>query len=132
MVALAVQEGYRVEEVRVRILPRRWGRSKFGFWRIPVGILDLIAVKFQLSFSRRPMLLFGSVGGISIILGIIIGLVALYYRIFLHQGYRVLLYLVILLILAGLSLFALGFLAESIAEVGERLRRIEKSSRNLF
>lgn len=127
MVALAAQEGYRIEEVRVNIYPRSWGRSKFGFWRIPIGILDLLAVKFHISFSKRPMLLFGSAGGASILLGIIAGLVALYYRIFLHQGHRALLYLVILLILAGLSLFALGLLAEAIAGVEERISRLERT-----
>ncbi len=125
MVVLAYEEGYRIEEVRVNLYPRKYGRSKFGFWRIPVGVLDLIAVKFQTTFVKKPMLLFGSVGSISILLGLVTGVIALYLRIFRNIGFRPLLYLVILFILAGLSLFALGFLGESIATLFQEIRRLE-------
>ncbi len=129
MVVLAAQQGYRIEEVKVALYPRRFGKSKFGLWRIPVGVLDLIAVKFQTAFARKPMLLFGSLGGISIFSGFLTGLVAIYLRVFHHIGFRPLLYLVILLILAGLSLFALGFLGEAIADVSHRLEYLEKNLR---
>lgn len=126
MVVIAAQEGYTIKEVRMTLHPRRYGKSKFGFWRIPVGVLDLIAVKFQTTFGKKPMLLFGTVGTLSIIVGFLTGFIALYLRIFHGIGFRPLLYLVILLMLAGLSLFALGFIGEGIANVSERLERIEK------
>ncbi len=126
MVVIAAQEGYHLEEVRMTLHKRRHGRSKFGFWRIPVGVLDLIAVKLQTAFGSKPMLLFGSLGALSIGAGLITGLVALYLRIVHGIGFRPILYLVILLVLAGLSLFALGFLGEAIASVSERLARVEK------
>ncbi|UCC12278.1 MAG: glycosyltransferase family 2 protein [candidate division WOR-3 bacterium] len=126
MVVIAAQEGYHLEEVRMTLHKRRHGRSKFGFWRIPVGVLDLIAVKLQTTFGSKPMLLFGSLGTLSIGAGMITGLIALYLRIVHGIGFRPLLYLVILLVLAGLSLFALGFLGEAIASVSERLARVEK------
>jgi glycosyltransferase involved in cell wall biosynthesis len=126
MVVIAAQEGYRLEEVRMTLYRRRHGKSKFGFWRIPVGALDLIAVKLQTAFGSKPMLLFGSLGTLSIGAGLLTGLVALYLRIFHGVGFRPLLYLVILLVLAGLSLFALGFLGEAIASMSERLARVEK------
>jgi glycosyltransferase involved in cell wall biosynthesis len=126
MVVLAAGAGYRIEEAKVALYPRRFGKSKFGFWRIPVGVLDLIAVKFQITFARKPMLLFGSLGGIAVASGIVTGLAAIYFRVFHHVGFRPVLYLVILLILAGLSLFALGFLGEAIADVSNRLERLEK------
>jgi len=126
MVVIAAQEGYRLEEVKMTLHARRHGRSKFGFWRIPVGALDLIAVKLQTAFGSKPMLLFGSLGTLSIGAGLLTGLIALYLRIIHGIGFRPLLYLVILLVLAGLSLFALGFLGEAIASVSERLARVEK------
>lgn len=125
MVALAYEEGYKIEEVRVNLYPRKYGKSKLGFWRIPVGALDLIAVKFQTAFVKKPMLLFGSAGSISLLSGLIVGLVALYLRIFKGVGFRPLLNLILLLVLAGFSLFALGFLGESIATLFQEIKRLE-------
>jgi len=127
MVVLAADRGFKVDEVRVNLYPRRFGKSKFGgFWRIPVGILDLISVKFQISFMKKPMLLFGSLGLILLVLGLAAGLIAVYLRVFLHQGFRPLLYLVILLALSGILFFVLGFLAEAIVGVREKVEGLEK------
>jgi len=128
MVVLAADRGFKVGEVKVNLYPRRFGESKFGgFWRIPIGILDLISVKFQISFMKKPMLLFGSLGLILLVLGFVAGLIAVYLRVFLHQGFRPLLYLVILLVLSGLSFFVLGFLAEAIVGVREKVESLRES-----
>lgn len=128
MVVLAADRGFKVGEVKVNLYPRRFGKSKFGgFWRIPIGILDLISVKFQISFMKKPMLLFGSLGLILLVLGFVAGLIAVYLRVFLHQGFRPLLYLVILLVLSGLSFFVLGFLAEAIVGVREKVESLRES-----
>lgn len=126
MVVMAYENGFEVDEVKVQLYPRRYGKSKLSPWRIPVGVLDMIAVHFQLSFMKKPMLLFGTIGGIFLIAGVVVGLIALYLRFGLGKGFRPLLYLVILLILAGLSLFALGFLAEAIASVNDRISKLEE------
>jgi glycosyltransferase involved in cell wall biosynthesis len=125
MVVMAADKGYRVGEVKVNLYPRRSGESKFGFWRIPVGLLDLLSVKFQLSFMKKPLLLFGSAGLVLIFLGILTGGVTVYLRIAKSEGFRPLLYLVILLVLSGISLFALGFLAEVIAGLKEEIRSLK-------
>lgn len=122
MVAMAVEQGYRVDEVKIPIYPRHSGDSKFsGFWRIPVGVLDLLAVKSQLTLLRKPLLFFGFVGTIMVGLGVLLGLVALYFRFVLETGFRPLLYLVILLMVLGLLFFILGFLAEGLAGIREEL-----------
>jgi glycosyltransferase involved in cell wall biosynthesis len=126
MVALAADGGYQISEIKVRLQPRRYGETKYGFWRIPVGFLDLIAVKFQLSFMQKPMLLFGSAGMVLFGLGFLVGCYALYLRFVLQQGYRPLAYLVTLMIVSGLILFAVGFLAEVMADIKGRLDRIER------
>ena len=128
MVVMAADKGYKIGEAKVNLYPRRFGQSKFGFWRIPIGFLDLLSVKFQLSFMRKPLLLFGSLGMILILLGILTGGVAIYLRIVENEGFRPLLYLVILLILSGLSLFALGFLAEAIAGFREEIRELQRKN----
>ncbi len=127
MVVMAADKGYKIGEARVKVYPRRFGQSKFGFWRIPIGFLDLLSVKFQLSFMKKPLLLFGFSGLILIFLGIITGGVAVYLRIVKDEGFRPLLYLVILLALMGISLFALGFLAEAIAGLKEKIDKLDQT-----
>jgi glycosyltransferase involved in cell wall biosynthesis len=124
MVVMAAEKGFKVNEVRIPLYPRKYGKSKFSIWRIPVGVLDLFSVKFQVSFMRKPMLLFGSIGLILLFLGFLTGLLAIYLRIVQHEGFRPLLYLVILLVLSGISLFALGFLAETIANLKQDIEEI--------
>ncbi len=126
MVVMAADKGYRIAEVKVNLYPRRSGQSKFGFWRIPIGFLDLLSVKFQLSFMKKPLLLFGFLGLALISLGIATGGVAVYLRIAKNEGLRPLLYLVILLVLSGLSFFVLGFLAEAIISVRDEIRNLGK------
>lgn len=121
LVVMAHEQGYKVTEVKVKLYPRKFGRSKFGFWRIPVGFLDLLAVKFQLSFSKKPLLFFGSWGLVLVGLGILVGVGAIAFRIFAHEGYRPVLYLVMLLEILGILFFALGFLGESLAELQSRM-----------
>jgi glycosyltransferase involved in cell wall biosynthesis len=131
LVVLAHARGFRVTEIDVELHPRRHGVSKYaGRGRIVVGTLDLLAVWFQLVFSRRPMLLFGVTGLLLLGSGALVGLVALYLRFVLQAGYRPLLTLVLLLTVVGLLLFAIGFLAELIAslrgEVEELREKLEE------
>lgn len=122
LVALAVEQGYRVDEVKIPVYPRLSGESKFsGVWRIFVGVLDLLAVKSQLSLLRKPLLFFGIIGTLLIGSGILVGLVALYLRFAMDIGLRPLLYLVILLTGLGMSFFILGFLAEALTAIKEEL-----------
>ncbi len=124
MVVMAAEKGYKIGEAKVNLYPRRFGQSKFGFWRIPIGFLDLLSVKFQLSFMKKPLLLFGFLGLVLILLGILTGGVAVYLRIAKNEGFRPLLYLVILLVLSGVSFFVLGFLAEAITSVKDEMRAL--------
>jgi len=134
MVVMAADKGYKIGEVKVKLYPRRSGESKFGFWRIPIGFLDLLSVKFQLSFMKKPLLLFGFLGLVLIFLGIVTGGVAVYLRIAKNEGLRPLLYLVILLVLSGISFFALGFLAEAIVSLKDEIRTLGRqiSARRRF
>ena len=123
MAVMASGEGFRIDEVKVKLYPRRNGKSKFGIWRLPAGFLDLLSVKFQLSFTTKPLLFFGSAGLISVVLGFLTGLIAIYLRVIKHSGFRPLLYLVILLVVSGLLLFFGGFLAELIVSVKEDVQK---------
>ncbi len=132
LVVLAVEQGYRVDEVKIRLYQRYSGESKFsGFWRIPVGVLDMLAVKSQLTLLKKPLLFFGLPGTILTGLGAITGLVALYFRVVHGIGFRPVLYLVILLTVMGVSFFVLGFLAEALTAIKEELAGLRNSLRRL-
>lgn len=123
MVVMAAQAGFKVDEVKVRLFSRKSGKSKFGLTQLPAGFLDLLSVKFELSFTKKPLLFFGSAGILCGFLGFLVGLVSLYLRFVEHAGFRPLLYAVILLMTSGLMLFAIGFLAELIVSIKEEISR---------
>jgi glycosyltransferase involved in cell wall biosynthesis len=130
LVVLAHAEGYRLSEIDIELHPRRHGQPKYqGRTRIVIGALDLVAVWFQLVFSRKPMLFFGVTGVGLMGLGVLVGLVELYLRFGLGQGFRPLLTLVSLLITVGLLLLILGFLAELIAALRGEVEELRKEVR---
>ena len=59
---LAAARGFRVGETPVEHRPRQYGRSKYGWSRIPKGLLDLLTVQFITRFGQRPQHWLGSVG----------------------------------------------------------------------
>jgi hypothetical protein len=77
---------------------------------------------------RKPLLYFGVLGTGALSLGFAVGVVAVILRMLGH-GFRPMLYLVILLVMAGLVLFAAGFLGESLAAISDRIERLEKLTR---
>jgi len=126
IVPLAAARGFRITEIPVVLRPRRSGEAKYsGRARIIVGLFDLVAVSFQLTFMRKPLLYFGVLGTGALALGLLVGLLAVVLRLAGH-GFRPLLYLVILLVVAGLVLFAAGFLGETLAGISDRLDRLER------
>lgn len=54
--------GAKILEVPVRHHPRRFGKAKYGLERTLKVILDLFTVKFLLSYSAKPIYLFGGLG----------------------------------------------------------------------
>jgi glycosyltransferase involved in cell wall biosynthesis len=106
---------------------RKHGVSKFGWNRFINGYLDLLTVSFMSKFGKKPMHLFGSLGTLSFLIGIIITIILIaqkLYRLSHHiAGFRQvtdqpLFYLALLAMVFGLMLFLAGFLAELIARNG--------------
>jgi glycosyltransferase involved in cell wall biosynthesis len=131
MVVIAAGQGYRLAERPVPLHPRRAGRSKFGIGRIPVGALDLLSVWFQLRFGRKPMLFFGVTGAVLVLLGFLVGVWEIVQRYVYQQGNRAFLYLVMLLVIAGLILFGFGFVGELIAGQRDELRALQREMEQL-
>ncbi len=129
---VASAQGFRLAERPVKLLPRHAGKSKFGLGRIPVGVMDLLSVWFQLRFGRKPMLFFGVSGTILFLLGFLAGVVALVIRIELGIGFRPLLNLIETLVISGIALFGFGFIGELLAGHREELREMRRElSRSL-
>lgn len=130
MVVVAASNGYSVGEVPIALYPRNAGKSKFGLSRIPVGVLDMLAVWFELRFARKPLLLFGMLGAFLFVIGVITGIAAVLYRIIAGVGFRPLLTLVEVCLILGSVFFATGLLAELTAaqraETAELRRLVEE------
>ncbi len=112
--AIASQLGVSIAEVEVNHRPRKHGRSKYTIFRFTKVILDMLTVKFLLSYSTRPLQIFGLLGLGSGLLGIIISGWLTYQRLFLGVSLanRPLLLLGIVLIITGFQFVTLGLLAE--------------------
>jgi glycosyltransferase involved in cell wall biosynthesis len=135
---IAAEKGYKVGEVPVNFYPRRQGRSKYGFWRIPVSFLDVLVVKFMMTFRRKPMLFFGGVGSGMILTAIGIWAYLTYIYLTTAHGMQIrpLFIFAGVLFGAGILLFIGGFLAELIVtatdhldDLDTRLRAIEDDER---
>ena len=123
--AIASWMGISLAEVETHHRPRRFGRSKYGITRTLRVILDLITVKFLLSFATKPIQFFGLLGLFAAGVGIAIGgyLTALKLAFGAQIGGRPLLFLGILLILVGLQLLVMGLLGEMLVRVYHESQR---------
>ncbi len=114
--AIASYIGVTVTEVPVRYRTRQFGKSKYGLGRIPRVLLDLLTVRFLLSYSTRPIQIFGLLGllssGLGILIGIYLSAVKLLYGEALAE--RPLLLLGILLVMVGVQLVTMGLLGEMV------------------
>ena len=132
MVVIAASQGFRLAQQPVPLYPRRAGSSKFGIGRIPVGVLDLMSVWFQVRFGRKPMLFFGVIGALLFLVGLLVGGVALYLRFGPpHVGFRPLLDLIMVLVISGVALFGFGFIGEMLAGMREEMRTLERDIERL-
>jgi glycosyltransferase involved in cell wall biosynthesis len=113
--ALASEMGVRIAEQPVNHRARVHGRSKYGISRTIRVILDLLTVKFLLSYSTRPLQMFGLMGGVMGVTGLllltVLGVLRLLGQVSLNERQPLVL-VGILLAFSGLQLVTLGLLAE--------------------
>jgi glycosyltransferase involved in cell wall biosynthesis len=117
---LAHYRGFRIAELPVNHRPRQHGRSRYGVERYVRGFLDLLTVSFIGRYRHRPLHLFG---GLGLVLGLI-GLVILVYLTVVKAlghaiGERPLLTLGVLLVVVGLQFFSLGLISEMLTSQHE-------------
>ena len=84
--AIASEIGVSITEVVVNHRAREHGVSKYGLSRTVRVILDLITVKFLLSYSTRPLQIFGLIGGVMLFGGLLVSSYLAYQRLMGYQA----------------------------------------------
>src|SRR5262249_43188856 len=114
--AIASWQGITVAEMPVNHSSRRFGKSKYGISRTMRVLLDLVTVRFLLSYGTRPMQIFGLGGLLSMLFGLLIA--GYLTAIKLIEGAaianRPLLLLAALLMVLGMQFISLGLIGELI------------------
>jgi glycosyltransferase involved in cell wall biosynthesis len=126
MIVIAAAQGFTVTEIPVPLYPRHAGKSKFGLSRIPVGVLDMLAVWFELRFGQKPLLAFGMLGAGLFAVGTLSGLIALGVLLYDGVGYRSVWTIITTCLIVGSIFFATGLLGEQIAGQRAQLREIRR------
>lgn len=130
---LAKFQGWRVGELPVNHLPRKYGRSKYGVRRFAAGFLDLLTVVLLTRYTAKPLHFFGTIGLVFCALGGIVNfyIVTLWLRFHNIQGRQPLLVGGVFLFLLGVQFFSTGLLAELITHSrmeGKDTYHIDRSS----
>ena len=126
MIVMAAAQGYTVTEVPIPLYARHSGRSKFGLSRIPVGVLDMLAVWFELRFGQKPLLAFGMLGAALFAIGVLAGLGALGWLLASGQGQRWVWTVIQTCLILGSVFFATGLLGEQIAQQRAEVREMRR------
>ena len=114
---LAHQKKFLISEVIVDHREREFGISKYGVKRYSDGFFDFLTILFLGKYMDRPLHFFGSLGFISVLLGVGIESYVLYLKYILLDSFQQHIALIILgaiLIIVGLQLFTFGLMGELI------------------
>lgn len=134
---LAKNAGFgKIGEKVVQHQARKYGETKFGMERFINGFLDLITIWFLSRFGKRPMHLFGAMGSLMFIIGVMlagyIGISKLYHM---YNDMRYSLvtnnpwfYIALTTMVLGTQLFLAGFLGEIILRTKNNEERYKISS----
>ena len=119
--ALASQLGASITEVPIRNIPRKHGKSSYNLLRTIRVIFDLITVKFLISYSTRPLQIFGIWGlaftSAGFLAGLYLTIKKFLYDIALMVEHGPLLILAVLLMVIGFQFITMGLLGEMLARV---------------
>lgn len=110
----AMLQGARIVEVPIGFRTRIRGRSKYGFSRMYKVLLDLVVIVFLNRYMTRPMHFFGGVGFVSLFLGGLAGVWALWFKFFGDKSFveTPLPVFSALLIIVGIQLVIMGIIGE--------------------
>ncbi|MDK1028588.1 MAG: glycosyltransferase family 2 protein [Anaerolineae bacterium] len=110
--------GAKITEVQVKHHPRKYGKTKYGLNRTIKVILDLFTVKFLVSYSSKPIYLFGGSG-----LALIFGSGLILFFLFVRRVLSAISVLGSPLFQVAVMLFIMGFQAVLMGLIAEMLVR---------
>ena len=114
---LAHQKKFLISEIVVDHREREFGISKYGAKRYSDGFFDFLTILFLGRYMDRPLHFFGSLGFISVLMGLITEIYILYLKYVLLDSFQQHVALIIfgaILIIVGLQLFTFGLMGELI------------------
>jgi hypothetical protein len=110
---LASMQGAKIVQVDVKHHPRKFGKSKYGLGRTFRVMSDLVTMVFLRKYSQKPMHLFGTLGFVSLLIGISINIYLLVLKILGEDIWgKPLIVLGLIFLLGGIQLITIGILAE--------------------
>ncbi|HVF81774.1 MAG TPA: glycosyltransferase family 2 protein [Flavisolibacter sp.] len=110
---LAKLQGARITQVDVKHHSRRFGKSKYGIGRTFRVLSDLVLMVFFRRYMQKPMHLFGTLGFISLGIGLLINLYLLILKILGNDIWgKPILILGLIFLLGGIQMITIGILAE--------------------
>jgi glycosyltransferase involved in cell wall biosynthesis len=125
--ALLLWKGYKIGEVKVRHHERKHGKTKYSWKRVVKGFLDLIVVTFWQRFSARPIHIFGGLGLVLSVVGLVVSLYLVIQRLFFDMSLadRPLFMVSIFMVLVGVQFIVTGVLADIMLKVyyGQKERK---------
>lgn len=111
--ALASWNGAKILEIPIKHNSRKFGKSKYGLWRTFRVVLDLLNLKFMLSFYTKPLHMLGSWGILFLIAGFGYGFFLVFQRLLFYAYIKPLKLLIVLLfVISGIQLLTIGLVAE--------------------
>ncbi|MEM7130202.1 MAG: glycosyltransferase family 2 protein [Chloroflexota bacterium] len=123
---IAAHQNFRIGEVPTFYKVREAGSSKFGLSRIPISFLDMLVLKFLLTFSQAPMRFFGGLGLAGLIISLLTFLFLSGLYVLTDTQKRPIFIAAGILTVISVLLLLVGFLAELIVTQGERITQLEK------
>jgi glycosyltransferase involved in cell wall biosynthesis len=126
---LAYEQGFTVGETPVEHDARKFGKSKYGFSKLWKDLPDMFTMIFLTKYSKRPLHFFGIIGGVFILIGsiILINLAILHY-LGVAISRRPILFLGMLLEIAGLQVFFTGFLADLMINISHAPKVLDEDN----
>ncbi|MFH1873910.1 MAG: glycosyltransferase family 2 protein [Pseudomonadota bacterium] len=116
MGALVVRKGIRFIEIPININKRLRGKSSYSFKKVFYVFIDLIFLKFALSYLNKPFRFFGVIGGLVSLVGVLLiswfVFIAFFFNVNINQNYLTEFVASVFLFLLGVILMSIGLLAE--------------------
>ncbi len=110
---IALEGATKITQVDVNHRPREFGSSKYNLGRTTRVISDLILMVFFKKYLQQPMHFFGSIGIVTLGIGVLINLYLLILKLFGHDIWgKPLILLGILLVMGGIQFITIGIIAE--------------------